>query len=169
MEKKYTVFRYLAYSLEILIIYILQGTPFFLPEILGGRPVLLIPVALTMAFYENEIPAMFFGLACGSLIDIGTGGNVGFYAFMLTLICFAIGNIFRDYMVINFLNGMAFCGGIITGLICLQFLFFYVFQGRIDGGLYFAQHYISRILYTILLSPVFYLINKHLYKNLRDR
>ena len=76
MEKKYTVFRYLAYSLEILIIYIVQGTPFFLPEILGGRPVLLIPVALTIAFYENEIPAMFFGLACGSLIDIGTGGMI---------------------------------------------------------------------------------------------
>lgn len=169
MEKKYTVFRYLAYSLEILLFYILQGTPLIFPEILGGRPVLLIPVALTVAFFEGEIPAMFFGLACGSLIDIGTGGSIGFYAFMLTLICFIISNIFRDYMVINFLNGMAFCGGIITGLICLQFLFFYVFQGRIDAGLYFVQHYISRIIYTVLLSPVFYVINKYLYKNLRDR
>lgn len=169
MEKKYTIVRYVAYGLEILILYILQGTPVFLPEIAGGKPLILIPVALTIAFFENEIPAMFFGLASGALLDIGTGGNIGYYTVMLTIICFAIGVIFRDYMVVSFLNAMAFCSAISVGLICINFVVFYIFSGKAEAGTYFVNHYISRIIYTIVISPIFYYVNKGLYKNLRDR
>jgi rod shape-determining protein MreD len=167
LEKRYTVFRYIAYSLEILILYVLQGT-YFVPEILGGRPVLLIPVAITIALFENEITAMFFGLSCGALLDIGTGGTIGFYTITLTLCAFVIGSIFRDYMVVNFLNAMAFCSAFIAGLITIYFLFFYVFAGWGDAGYYFVNHYISRIIYTIILSPLFYFLNKFLFKGLRD-
>lgn len=168
MDKRYTIFRYIAYSLEILIIYVLQGTPFLIPEIFGGRPLLLIPVALTIAFFENEVTAMFFGLGCGVLLDVGMGGNLGFYTITMTLAGFIIGNIFRDYMVVNFMNAMAFCGAFCAGLICLYFLFFYIFAGRNEVGYYFVNHYLSRIIYTIVVSPVFYFLNKSFYKGLRD-
>ena len=34
-------FRYLAYSLEILVLFLLQQTPYLIPELWGIRPVLL--------------------------------------------------------------------------------------------------------------------------------
>ena len=55
MEKRYKFFRYLAYAIEILLVFIFQTTPQLLPEIGGSKPVLLIPVALTIAFFEEEI------------------------------------------------------------------------------------------------------------------
>ncbi len=168
MEKKMTAFRYLAYALEIIIIYILQGTPGFLPEILGGKPVLLIPLAVTIACFESEVTSLFFALSCGILLDLGFNGNIGFYAILLTLLCFVISVIFRDYLVVNFLNSFAFTGAVILLLLLLHFLFFYVAKGYSNGGYYFVHHYISRIIYTAVFFPLFYLINKSLHRNLQD-
>lgn len=168
MDRKYSVFRYIAYSIEILLLFILQTTPDMLPEILGGKPVLLIPVALCIAFFEEEIPAMFFGLACGVITDLSCSDNIGFYAFTLTLISFVVSQIFRDYMVVNLLNSLAFNAGTAVILICVHFLFFYVMQNKGDAGYYFVNHYISRIMYTIVVSPVIYGINRFLFRNLRD-
>lgn len=168
MEKKYTVFRYIAYGLEIIILFVIQTTPFLLPEILGGRPLLLIPAALTIAFLEKEIPAMFFGLACGLLMDLGYSDNAGFYTFALVLICFALGMIFRDYMVVSFLNATAFTSVVTVTLVCLFFLFYYIIPGKGNVLCYFAQHCISQIIYTILCGMALYFLNRALHRNLRD-
>lgn len=169
MEKRYTVFRYIAYAMEILLLFIIQTTPGFLPEIGGSKPVLLIPAALAIAFFENEIPAMFFGLGCGVVIDLSSSNNIGFYAFTLTLTAFIVSQIFRDYMVVSFLNSLAFSAGIILILVGLYFMIFYLFAGKANPGYHFVHHYISRILYTICFAPVLYGVNKYLYRNLRDR
>ena len=86
MDKKFTVVRYFAFGIEILILFILQSTPNLIPEVFGGRPLLLIPAAITIAYFEPEIPAMFFGIACGVLLDLGGGDNIGYYTIMLGVI-----------------------------------------------------------------------------------
>lgn len=168
MNTRYTAFRYVAYGLELLLLFILQSTPRLIPEILGGKPLLLLPAVLTIAFLEDSIPAMFFGLAGGILLDLGYSDNIGFYAFLLTIICYAVSLVFRDYMVVSFLNATAFTAAITTVLVCVYFLFFFIFAGRENSLLYFAQHYISRIILTILCGMPLYLLNKFLYRNLRD-
>ena len=168
MNTRYTAFRYVAYGLELLLLFILQSTPHLFPELFGGKPLLLLPAALTIAFLEDNIPAMFFGLAGGVLLDLGYGDNIGFYAFLLTIICFAVSLIFRDYMVVSFLNATAFTAAITAVLVCVYFLFFFIFAGRENSLLYFAQHYISRIILPILCGMPLYLLNKFLYRNLRD-
>ena len=168
MNTRYTAFRYIAFGLELLLLFVLQSTPHLMPEILGGKPLLLLPAVLTIAFLEDSVPAMFFGLAGGVLIDLGYSDNVGFYAFLLTIICFVLSLIFRDYMVVSFLNATAFTAAITTVLMCVYFLFFFIFAGRENALIYFAQHYISRIIYTILCGMPLYLLNKFIYKNLRD-
>lgn len=168
MDRRYTVFRYIAYSLELILLFILQTTPRLLPEILGSKPLLLIPAAITIAFFENEIPAMFFGLASGLMLDFGYSDNIGFFTITLTISCFFIGLVFRDYLVISFLNATAFNAIFCSGLIILYFLFNYIFAGKGDILYYFSHHYISRIIYTFVCGIVLYFLNKFLYKNLRD-
>ena len=168
MDRRYTVFRYFAYSLELLLLFILQTTPRLLPEIFGSKPLLLIPAAITISLLESEIPAMFFGLAAGLMLDFGYSDNIGFFTVTLTLSCFFIGLIFRDYLVISFLNAVVFNAIFCSGLIILYFLFSYVFAGKGDVFYYFTAHYISRIIYTFLCGIVLYFLNKFLYKSLRD-
>lgn len=65
-----------------------QETPGLIPELFGARPVLLIPVALSIALFEGERPSMMFGLFSGLLIDFGIGGALGFHALLLAATCF---------------------------------------------------------------------------------
>lgn len=168
MDKKFTVVRYIAFGLEILLLFIIQSTPNLIPEVMGGQPLLLIPAALTIAYFEPEIPAMFFGLSCGILLDLGCGDNLGYYTVLLGVICFLLGWIFRDYMVVSFLNATAFSAVIITVLICVNFLFFYIFAGKDEPGMYFLNHYVSKIIYTVLCGVILYFVNKGLFRSLLD-
>ena len=87
---RYKAVRYLAYFLEIIVCYIVQTTPGFTPEVFGGRPVLMIPLALSIAVFEDEIPAIFWGVACGLLSDTNYSGPVGYYAIMLAILCYCV-------------------------------------------------------------------------------
>ena len=166
MNEKNKVFRYLAYGIEIILVFVLQTTPNLLPEFFGEKAILLIPVALNIAYFEKEIPSMIFGVTCGIVIDLSSGNNIGFYAFFVTLVCFVVSQIFRDYIVVNFLNSLGFSTGIIFVVLTLHFILFYLIAGKSYGGFYYFHHYFPKIIYTILVSPLFYGLNKFLYKNL---
>lgn len=161
MTDRLKIFRYIAYTAEILLFYILCGIPNFLPEIIGVKPMLLLPVAFTIAVFENEIPAMFFGLVCGALCDVGSYDKIGFYAVSLTILCFAFGYCARNFFVTNFANAMAIGVSAITILLCLYFLFFCA-DVRYAGA-HFLKHYLVRIIYTLLFLPLFFWLNKLLH------
>ena len=168
MVKRRRVIRFLAYGLEIIILFVLQSTPNLLPEIFGGKPLLLIPAALTISFMETEIPAMFFGLGCGAALDLAFSSNIGFFSLMLTVICFGVSLVFRDYMVVSFRNATAFIAAVCAALICVFFLLFYILAGKPDAGYYFLNHYLARIIYTIITGIGLYFLNRALHKGLRD-
>lgn len=169
MDKRLTVIRYIAYSAEILILYILQGTPGLVPELFGGRPVLLICAALTIAAFEEELPAMFFGVACGVMCDLGTGAGIGFFAITLTALCFIEAQLFKSVIVRNFINSIGLCLGGCALSIGLYFVFFYLLKGYDGAGYYFVSHYISRIIYTFLCCIPVYFLNMLLHTRLRAR
>lgn len=169
MQKKFTVLRYFAYGIEILILYILQGTPHLIPEICGATPVLLICTALTIAAFEEEIPALFFGLACGVMCDIALSNTVGYFAIVLTALCYFEAFIFSDLIVKSFLNSMlyALCSCIVV--ISLYFVFFYIFKGYGNITYYFVNHYLSRIIYTFILTIPVYFLNKLIFTQFREK
>lgn len=161
-------FLYFAYSLEILILYVLQGTPNLIPEILGSKPLLLIPAALSIAGKENKIPSLIFGAVCGVLTDIATGGSIGFFAILLTVICYAEAHIFKTYFSPNFISVSIISVIAVPVLIGLYFLIFTVFSGVPDSKVLFVNHYISRIIYTFVMIFPLYFLNGFLYKNLNN-
>lgn len=167
MEKRYKALRFFAYSIEILIFYIIQGTPKFIPSIFGSKPCMLIPIAITIAVFESEIAAMIFGTVCGILTDIGYGNTIGYFAITLCIICFFIGFFYQNVIVTNLINTSII--GFITVVLVLGFHFviFHISQGNPNPKEYFISHYISRILYTFALVPLFYYLNKLLSKGMR--
>lgn len=159
-------FRYFAYTLEILVFYVLQGTPNLVPEIFGSKPLFLIPIALTIAARERVVPSLIFGAVCGALTDIGSGGSVGFFAITLTLVCFAEVSIYENYLVPSFLTVSIISVISVPCIIGMYFLLFRFFAGIEECGYLFVHHYISRIVYTLLMTIPFYYINRFLYRHL---
>lgn len=158
MEKRRNFLRFFAYSLEIIILYVISGTPFLVPEIFGSKPCLLLPVALTIAVFESETVAMSFGFVCGLLTDIGFSGKIGFYTVVLTLLCFIIGYCARNFFVTNLLNASIIGVASITLLILIHFLLNVSSLDIPNIGEHFVRHYISRIVYTsAFFVPLYFL------------
>ena len=56
------VIRYLAYTLELLVLFMLQETPGLLPPLFGARPVLLFPAVITIHVRDgNPRPGLWGG------------------------------------------------------------------------------------------------------------
>lgn len=160
MDGKLKFLRYVAYAIEVILFYVLSGTPGFLPEILGVKPLLLLPVAIMISVFENETPAMIFGFICGALCDTGFDTRIGFYTIALTLLCFGFGFAARNYFVTNFVNAMVIGSVTITVLLVLHFLIFYTGADMPDAGGHFVRHYLIKILYTLLFLPPLYWFNR---------
>ncbi len=166
--KNIKFYRYLAYSLEILLLFVLGSTPNLLPQLCGATPCLLVSLALAIAVFENELPAMFFGLVCGALTDLGFSNSIGTFAVGLTIVCFIIGFCANNLVATNFLGVMVTATVVITALISLHFVFVYVIKGYDNASVYFVNHYISRIVQTIICTAVLYYVNKFLYSTLNE-
>lgn len=153
--------RYLAYTLELLVLFMLQETPGLLPHVYGVRPVLVLPAAAVIAMFERETPALGFGIAAGLFCDFGYSGTLGFHALILGVLCFFVSIMVQTVMQVNWVTA------VLTGIVVLavtigsQWLFFYYF--RYSEPMYaFTSHYVPKYLYTLLFVPVLYLLNKAL-------
>ena len=153
--------RYLAYVLELLVLFMLQETPGLLPSIFGARPVLLFPAVVAIAMLEPEVPALLFGVVGGLFCDFGLSGMLGFHALVLGVLCFFISLLVRVYFQVNIATA------ILTGVwsigltVCLQWLFLYFFQYSYPAYA-LTHHYLPKYFYTLLFLPLLYLLNRGL-------
>lgn len=161
-------FRYLAYSIEILLLFVLNSTPSLLPDIFGATPCLLLSLGISIAYFESEVPAMIFGLVCGVLTDFGYSNSIGKFAIMMTIVCFIIGFCSNNLVTANFINVLLSATVVITLILSLHFVFTFVIKGIDNSGVYFVNHYISRIVQTIICTVIFYFINKFVYSTLNE-
>lgn len=168
MEGKLKFLRFFAYGLEIVILYVLSGIPGFLPSFSGNKPALLIPVALTIAVFESEIPSMIIGMVCGMLLDTGFTASIGYYTLTLTVICFVIGYCARNFFVTNFLNAMIIGALTTLALLLIHFVIFTLLAKTPDAGLYFLKHYLFRIIYTLIFLPPLFYFNRLFMSSMKE-
>ncbi len=161
-------FRYLAYSIEILVFCVLGSTPSLLPQICGATPCLLVALAITIAVFENEVPAMIFGVVCGALTDLGFSTSIGTFTISLAIVCFVLGFVSNNIIAANFYNVMLSAFVIIAATLSIHFVVCFLFKGYDNAGVYYVNHYISRIVQTVLCTALFYFMNKFVYDTLRD-
>lgn len=167
MKLRRTFFRFFAYALIIILLYVLQNTPNLMPQLFGSKPLMLVPLALAISAYERTIPSIIFGAVCGILTDIGTG-SVGYYAVSLTLVCFIESELLYKYFVPSFLTAVVYAFLATVLLVSLYFLCFVLIAGVPNSGYLFVHHYISRILYSfIMIIPLYFLI-RSLFMNLQS-
>lgn len=160
MENRYRFIRYFAYALELLILYMIQQTPGFLPYLLGARPILIIPAALAIAMFEPELPAMGFGIFGGLLIDFGIGAALGFHGILLGVACYVISALSANLLRTNLLTSFLVNTIALLGIVVLQWLFYYVLYEYEYPTYALIHHYLPRILYSLVLTPITFYFNR---------
>lgn len=169
METRFKVLRFVAYTIEILVLFILQETPGLIPAIYGARPVILIPIALSIALFESELAGMSFGVLCGILIDAGVGGTLGFHAILLAVLCYCIGILVTYVMKTNLLTAVIVATVCIPSIFILQWFFQYMLAGYDHNMYVLVSHYLPVTVYTWSLTPLFYYFNHAFAAGLRPK
>ena len=168
MKSKRVFFRYFAFALEIILLWVLQSTPKLMPEVFGSKPLLLLASALSFSVFEEPAPAIILGAVCGALCDLSSGGTVGWFAVAMTLVCFAQAGLLGTYLNRNFITSSLLSLGSVAAVTGLYFVFFRLFAGVADCGQLFVEHYLSRIVYTYLCFFPLYLLNGFLHRRLGE-
>ena len=166
---KLRVIKYVLYVIEILLALLIQCTPYLLPEVYGGKAIVLLALALSISVFEPEVPSMIFAVICGVLADCSYSGPIGFYAIMFAVMCFIVSVLNENYIRRNLLTAMIEAVIAIPAIIFLQFLFYYIMAGYGEVWSFFLRHYISRIIYTLAFVPLLYGLNKFLSSTFRTR
>ena len=159
---KLKIIRYAAFSLEIILLYVLQSASGLIPELFGSKPVLLISCALSIAAVDEVVPSLVFAAVCGALADLSASGTVGFFAILLTLVCYALSCLMRYYFNSGAVAALSLCAAAVVLIFGLHFLLFRLTAGLDGAGELFINHYISRIVYTFSAAAPLYFLNRFL-------
>lgn len=155
-----TAFRWLLYYIVIFISFI------FMTSGTLTKPVVLIPVALCIAFNNNMLASAFTGAVCGFLIDICCGKLFGYNAVVLAFFCIMLNLMFELYLRHRFLNILITTTAVSFILGWLDYKFYYEIWGYDDVERIFSQLTIPVWIYTVIsvlvIYPFFALINRFL-------
>lgn len=159
-------FRYLAFALEIILLWALQSTPRLFPEWFGEKPFLLLAAALSFAACENVVPSLIFGAVCGAFADLSATGNIGFFAAAFTLVCYCEANLLETYLTRNIFTFFIIAAAASFSVLGLYFALFRLTSGIPDSGVLFVGHYLIRMGLTVLAALPLYFFNRFLRKSL---
>lgn len=160
--------KWIAYGIELFLIFIIQSTPNLLPPFLGVRPMLLAVVAISIAVFEGDRAGLWVGLAAGLLTDLGAGTVFGFNALVLMIICYLCGTLVVFLMRNNILTAMllGFCGLLLMGL--LRWFFFYFLWEDQKAWYYIYAVMLPQLIYSIAMMPLAFYFNRAIASRLRD-
>lgn len=115
------------------VIYVLLGLVAFCMCTTGSaassKALLLLPLAISIAIFEGEIPSCVMGAYMGLLLDIATDRLLGFSALCLCILCGIISALFRQLLrknIYNFALASLVCEGIY--LFLCRYFFYTIWQ-----------------------------------------
>lgn len=146
--------QWILFSLLILLSYLFETSGSYV------KPLVLIPVSLSIASHTGELQAMTVGAVCGLLLDISCNKLPGFNGIILVIFSVLISLLYRYFLrqkLINLLLLTAICT-LIQGY--LDYLLYYAVWGLEDVELIWQKMIFPSCLMTIASSIIFYFLIK---------
>ena len=148
--------KWTSYSLILLLLHALQASPALL-SIGGIKPVLVIPMAVSVALFENEVGSGAFGLTAGLLWDFSAGKLFGFYGMALMICCIGVSLLSMYFMKVNLSNAVLLSAGTGFLLSVWNFVFYYLIWGYGSAAISFGRLMLV-LVYTVVLAGPIYLL-----------
>lgn len=163
---KHKFFRYFAYTLEMIVLFILERTQNAIPEIFGEKPTFVILVVSMIALFEGESAGLIFGLLAGILLDSAISAQLSYLTVIVAIIGYIVGFISRNVINVNFTTAVLVSTAS-TVLICM-IIFVTNYALKSYGQLWYVfwRHYLSRVLYSLIVLPLIYYVNRPIAMNI---
>ena len=148
---------YAAYGFLLLFLYLLQMTPNLVPQILGGRPLLLILAVVCIGMFNAPVVGGIFGAIAGFVWDMFSDRLTGLGGLYLLAVGCACGLLVQLLMRNNAISAFLLCGSATAVYLLLEWLMTCVLW-RLDGSVTVLLHrVIPNFVYTLVLAlPVYY-------------
>lgn len=167
-ETKLRIQKMSLYALLLLLLYVLQTTPGFL-TFWGCKPLLILPLVVSIAMMEGELVGGLFGLAAGVLCDTSGITIFGINSLLYMLACIVIGLLVIYYMQPSRLNSLIFSGTVLVLRQLFEYFFYYVMWGYEDSSIILLRHMLPVVLLTLLVTPLLYRIVQKIHDDYRRR
>lgn len=161
--------RFAVSFLLVIFCFVLQSTVFEAISFGGIIPNLMIVLTASFGFMRGEKSGLLFGFFCGLLTDIFFGNVIGLYAMIYMYIGYANGKFNRIFypediklpMVLILVSDFAY------GMLCYTILF--LMRGRFHFGYYLVHIILPEMVYTIVVTLLFYPLLLWIHKKLENR
>ncbi len=156
-NNKQKYIRYIIYAALIVAAALIQNLPGAIPEIFGARALILLPLCVSIAMFEREIPAALFGAFAGILWDINLYKD-GFNAFVLLLICAVCSLFISHFMQNNIITALVLS---ISSTVIYNIIYVVVnllLSGAGSSVKQIFTFYLPSCIYTAVFIPVFYFL-----------
>ena len=137
--------KWTAYGLILLLALLLQSAPHLFPVVAGGRPVLLLPLAVAIAMFEGPVGGAAAGVAAGLLWDLFSSRLLGFNALILLFV-----------MRNNLLSFLMLTGGTLVIQGILDWFVNHVLVSQAEPVYTLLHILLPNAVYTLALSPLLY-------------
>lgn len=166
--------RFIVSFLLVISCFVLQSTVFKAIAFGGIIPNLMIVLTASFGFMRGEKAGILFGFFCGMLADIFFGSVIGLYALIYMYIGYANGKFNMIFYPedIKLPLALIFISDMVYGF--LSYILLFLMRGRFHFTYYLLHIILPEMVYTILVTLIFYpfllWINKKLeYREQKER
>ena len=123
------------------------------------KPNLPIILSASFALMCGRRTGALLGFSCGLILDLFSGGMIGFYALIYAWAGFLMGYAYRIFYDDDIKTPLLLIAGsdLIYGL--FQYIGTFLFRGRIHFFFYLGRIIIPEMIYTVILGVFFYQLN----------
>ncbi len=122
----------------------------------GSRAMSLMPLAVSIAVFSEEIPSAAMGGFAGLLIDIAQGQLLGFTGLYLCLGCGLVSALFRQFLRKNIINYIAVAAALALCYLYIHYFFYYSIWDYEGYSEVLGARLVPSTLKTVLWSPVWF-------------
>lgn len=162
-----TVVRRLIFALLLVLTFSFQNTGGLFPAPFGVRAMLLIPMTICISMFEREFAGIFYGLAAGAMLDAFSAQSMILNSLFFTIIGFVAGSLITYLMRNNLLCATIFISVSSFVYTALIFFMYHAFDGTASPVYLYFRYFFTSAIYTILLTPVYYLIVRAISKKFK--
>jgi len=155
VREKYV--RWTAYGLLLLVAFLLQSAPRAL-AIGGIKPLLLVPVVVSIALFNGPLAGGIAGAVAGFLWDVYADRLVGFHGLLLLFVGCACGLLVVLLMRNNLLTATLLCAAALLLQVAYDWGLAYLLLGRDHPFAALWRTYLPCALYTLVCAPLLYFV-----------
>ena len=161
--------RFIVSFLLVISCFVLQSTVFKSIAFGGIIPNLMIVLTASFGFMRGEKAGILFGFFCGLLADIFFGSVIGLYAMIYMYIGYANGKFNMIFYPedIKLPLALIFVSDMTYGL--RSYIILFLMRGRFHFTYYLIHIILPEMVYTIVVTLIFYPFLLWINKKLEDR